>query len=1168
MNSQCVHSGSRHGLWRWSLLALLLAAPVQAVEVKLGHHPDYHNGKIVFSYLGDLWTVNEDGSNPQRLTVHTARDVHPRFSPDGRWVAFSSSRHGNNDVYVMSAEGGEPRQLTYHSAADTVVGWSRDSQRIIFSSARGNPFPGIANLYEVAVTGGIEKPLPTDWGFWASYSPDGKRLAFNRHPMAWSRKHYRGSYAADLWVMDVEARSFRKILDENLPDNEKPNNFWPMYANGFIYFVSDRDVMTKADNGGRVMTSTNNIWKVSDIGGEPPVQVTKHKSGSLFFPSLSSDGKVIVYEENFGIWKLDLTSGETREVKINIVSENKENVVEAVTINSEADSFSLSPSGKRAVISAQGELFSIATDKGDLRRLTTSNHVREGQPVWSPDGKLIAFVGDQTGREEVFVCDERGKNLKQISDSDSMKGSVVWSPDSKSLLYTASDKKLTRYDFDTSKTTTVAQAESLGFGGMAISNPQWSPDGKYISYTRAGANHLSHVFIIPATGGKEQRVTDDELYSDSNALWTPDGKKLVFLAGVDIGNLGQQGRSTAQIYQVSLMPEEKDPSDRNIDSEEQAVSTERERGRDMLNRFRGEGRPDDENAERPAEGLGARGAARKVEVKIDFNRIARRVRQLSRGADQIGSMAISPDSRALYFVTTGTEGGRPVQSIWAQQLDGDRLTRVTTGSRQSDDEGDGPRGFGAMFGGISSLQPAKDGRSLFYRQGGGIYSVAVTSMTGTGGGTGGGRGAGAEPAGTPGTSPLAGALAGRGATGGGATPTRVNFTTRIEVDQRQVRKQVFGESWRVMKHRFYDAGMHSVDWTRMKNVYEPLLEHCADQDELHTVVGMMIGELNASHTGISGGGGRRGRGAGGEVSTRHPGFELEADGNGFYKVTHIYKNGPADKDWVKLNIGNYILAVDDTDLKPGDNYWKLYSTAQGGRLEFTVNTRPDKDGSWKTRVTPTNSVNIGNLQYEKWVTDRRAMVDKLSNGQFGYLHIRQMNESSLRQFEKDLGMLHDKKALVIDQRFNPGGNIDQELLQILQQKQYQYTKVRDSVNVSRPLRGFFGPMVVMANERSTSDAEVFPDGFRTLGLGKVVGVTTYGAVIGTGAYQMMDGSSLRTPSSGLWNVNGTNLENYGVPPDVYIDNTPEDTLKGRDAQLEKAVEVLKEDLKKVKKTGA
>jgi tricorn protease len=311
---------------RWTLLLLavfLLAGTASAKPIKLARHPDYHAGKVAFSYLGDIWVANEDGSNPRRLTVHTARDTNPRFSPDGKWIAFSSNRYGNNDVFVMPADGGEPRQLTFHSGSDTVVGWSRDGKRVIFSAARGMNFPGIPNLYEVAATGGLEQALPLDWGTWASYSPDGKKLAFNRHPIPWWRKHYRGSYSADLWVVDVEKKSFRKLVDENMPDEQKPNNLWPMYGNGEIFFVSDRDVTGKAGSPD-VMKSTNNIWKVSENGGKP-VQVTNHKGGSLFSPSISRDGKVIVYEENFGLWKLDVASGRSTEIKIDISSDTKEN---------------------------------------------------------------------------------------------------------------------------------------------------------------------------------------------------------------------------------------------------------------------------------------------------------------------------------------------------------------------------------------------------------------------------------------------------------------------------------------------------------------------------------------------------------------------------------------------------------------------------------------------------------------------------------------------------------------------------------------------------------------------------------------------------------------------------------------------------------------------------
>jgi tricorn protease len=1131
--------------------AVMLVVPwnlpsASAWEIKLARHPDYHDGKIVFSYLGNLWLVDQDGSHPRRLTVQRARDIHPRFSLDGKWIAFSSSRYGNYDIFIIPAAGGEAKRLTYHSADDAVVGWSRDSKRVLFSSARGLLYAGVGgipNLYEVPIDGGVEQPVPTDWGYWGSYSPDGTKLAFNRHPMVWWRKHYRGSYAADLWVMDLAHKTFRKLLDADLPDEQKPNNFWPMYGDREIYFVSDRDVHGKAGSP-EVLKSCNNIWRISEDGGEP-VQITHHTSGSLFWPSLSSDGRTIVYEENFALWRLDVSSGKTAKVKINITSDDKENNQDTLVVNGEADSFHVSPSGKRAVISTHGELFTIATDQGDVRRITQTPGVRETNPQWSPDGKWIAFVSDKSGREEVWGCDEEGANLKQISTLDSQKGQLTWAPDSKAILYTGSDKKLSKYDFTTGKTTIIARGEVVGFGGAAISNPHWSPDAKWISYTKAGDNLLPHVYIVAAAGGQEQRITDEDSYSDSNALWTPDGKKIVYLSGSDVGNIGQTGRSTAQIYTVSLTPEVKDPRDKSIDSETQAKT---DRPRDRRRRFGmgpGAGNRDGQGQDAPsADGK----PEAKVEVKIDFNRIARRDRQLTRTGDMIGSMAISPDSRNVVFTTSGTEGGRPVQSIWSADLDSEQVTRITQSARPTDEE-QTPRRFFGGFNGFTSLQFPKEDRVLYYRQGRGIYSLPL------GGGSGSGEAASASAASAP--TPRGG---GRGmGFGTGGNARRINFTARVDVDHRAERRQIFAESWRVMKYRFYEAGMHGVAWEKMERTYEPLLDFVGDQEEMHDLINEMIGELNASHTGISAGG--RGRGDGG-VQTRYPGFELQPDSSGFYRVAHVYKHGPADKDYVKINLGDYILAIDGQDLKVGDSYWKAYTTAPGTKLEFTVNSKPTKEGARKTKVRPVSATQYATLQYEKWVDDRRAAVEKLSGGAIGYLHIRQMNEGSLRKFERDLAELHTKQALIIDQRFNPGGGIDQELLQLLQQKQYQYTRVRDSVRVTRPLRGFFGPMAVLENERSTSDAEVFPDGFRTLKLGKIVGVTTYGAVIGTGSYQLMDGSSIRTPGSGLWNISGTNLENYGVPPDVYIDNTPEDFLKGRDAQLEKAVQVLQDELKK------
>jgi tricorn protease len=371
---------------------------------------------------------------------------------------------------------------------------------------------------------------------------------------------------------------------------------------------------------------------------------------------------------------------------------------------------------------------------------------------------------------------------------------------------------------------------------------------------------------------------------------------------------------------------------------------------------------------------------------------------------------------------------------------------------------------------------------------------------------------------------------------------------------------MFDDAWRTMKYRFYDPKMHGMDWDAMRAKYRPLVEYVGDRQELLNIVNEMIGELNASHTGAAPppGGGREP----GAVSTAHLGVELEPDAaGGRYRVTHVYEDGPADKDWVKVKVGDYLIAIDGKPVKAGDEYWSLLNYRLNRKVAVTFNDKPTEEGAWRTRIEPISMGNYSQLRYERWVKDRRAMVDKLSGGRVGYVHIQAMNPPSLRRFEKELREYRNKEALVIDQRWNGGGNIEQELLAILVQKQYQVWQPRGTEATTRPLAGFFGPKVVLQNWRSASNAEMFPAGFRALGLGKVIGTPTMGAVIGTGSYSLIDGSTVRTPGVGvyLYDKTQTNLENYGVQPDIRVENTPEDNLAGRDRQLEAAVaELLKE----------
>ena len=1124
------------------LMSFFLMGVAAAAPVKLARHPDYHAGKIAFSYLGDIWVAGEDGSNVVRLTDNTGRDVYPRFSPDGKWIAFSSNRYGNYDVFVVSAAGGTPKRLTYHTGNDEVVGWTRDSQSVVFRSARGDgAFPSVATLYEVPAAGGLERALPLDWGYWGAYSPDGKQFVFNRHPSVWSRKHYRGSYAADIWIGDLTQKTFKPLLG-----GDRYNRYWPMWGpKDEIYYVADPLPNDKAVKPGSpdVRTSVNNIYKIGIAGGAP-VQVTKHTSGSLFWPSMSSDGKVIVYEENFGIWKLDVASGRTSEIKIDIVADEKENQADIETVENELDGFDLSPSGRRAVISTRGQILTIATDRGDITRLAPDAMASRSQsPKWSSDGKYVAFISDRSGRDEIWICDPEGKGLKQITTLDNEKGALVWTPDSKLLLYTAADKKLYSYSVADGKTAVITSSDVGRIGSVAV-----SPDNKWVAFSKQDRTMRSHVYIAPIAGGEERHVSDDTLlFSESNAVWTADGKYLVFTssAGVGTGVASTGGRfpNTMQMWATSLRDQEKDPLNRDIDNEAQGLAAE------AAARQSGGGRGSGAAAQTP------------VEVKIDWDGFARRARRLNATGDTFGGLTATPDGHSVAFTSSaapaagGTGGGEGAAApgIYILNVETDQATRVPQPAADAAAGGRGGRGAGGGGGGGGGIVFTHDGRTIYFRSGRGLYAAPVAGGGGAGAATtaaaaaGGGRGGRGGASGTAEAAPAT----------GGTTARHVTFTANLEVDHQALRKQVFNEGWRIMKNRFYDAKMHGADWNAAKQMYEPLLGYLVDEEELHTVMMMMIGELNASHTGVSGGPAAAERSP---AQTRYPGFDLVADPSGYYRVGHIYQAGPADHDYMKIKKGDFIIMVDDHELKTSESYWKYFTLSVGRKFHFLLNSKPVKDGAWELTIDPINSGAFGNLQYAKWVDDRREMVSKLSNGEIGYLHIRAMDAPSLRQFELDLAANRTKKALVIDQRFNGGGGIDQELLGILAGRKYQFSVGRDSdLQVWRP-QNFYGPMVVMENERSASDAEMFPQGFKDLGLGKVIGVPSMGAVIATGSYTLLDGSTIRTPGSGVFTAKGENLENFGVQPDVYIDNTPTDFAAGRDLQIEKAVEVLKAEL--------
>jgi tricorn protease len=1078
-------------------LTVVTASVVFGREAKLVRYPHFHNGRIAFSYLGDIWTADENGQNIQRLTVNRASDVYPRFSPDGKWIAFTSDRSGNPDVFLIPSGGGTAKQLTSHSAADIVLGWSPDSRFVLFSSNRGEDFMPL--LYLVSIDGGMPQKVGTDMGVQASFSPDGKRLAYNPKAQVYWRKYYRGAYQSDIVIMDVASKRFNQVTDFEGLDS------WPMWGNdGSIYFVSDRE-----GNG------LTNIWRVSDDGGKAD-RITSFKSGDVRWPSISGDGRVIVFEHDFGIWKLDVASKRVSPIKLNIDAETQENSTETVAFNSQADDFDLAPSSRRIAFSIHGEIFTAPVEEGDVRQIT-DGPARDRNVSYSPDGKTLAYVSDRSGREEIYVAstDGAGEPTK-ITDLDTLKFNYNWSPDSKEIVFTASDDKLRKLNVATKQVTELDSSRYGGFG-----NPVWSPDGKWIAYSKPDESRTSDIFLIAASGEEKapHKVTFDS-NNDANPVFAPDGRKLFFQR---VEASGGNTPNSIQIYSVGLERLDRDPDD----AEERAESEAAQPG------------AGDQGGEAPAR----RGppAARQPprEIKMDWAGMKHRTRQITRMPFPIFNYRVTPDSRTIVFVTTEPAGMASIPVIYSIQDDGRRLSRITAGAPPNEEE-QGPGGGGGFGGGVSELNISRDGRTLFFRERDSIFSIPISA------------GAGAAAAAAAG-----GAGAARGAEPGGRR--RLSFTVRVRVDRPAEWAEMFDDAWRTMKYRFYDPKMHGFDWDAMRAKYQPLVDYVGDRQELLNIVNEMIGELNASHTGAA----PPPRPPNAAAATGHLGIELEPDtAAGRYRVTYIYESGPADKDWVKVNVGDYLIAINGKSVKAGDEYWQLLNNRLNRKSEITFNNKPTEEGAWRTRIETISQNAYGQLRYDRWVKERRAKVDELSNGRIGYLHIQAMNPPSLRKFEKEIREFRNKEALVIDQRWNGGGNIEQELLAILVQREYQIWQPRGTEASGRPFAGFFGPKVVLQNWRSASNAEMFPAGFRALGLGKVIGTPTMGAVIGTGSYSLIDGSTVRTPGVGVYlaDPKKTNMENYGVQPDVLVINSPADTLAGRDRQLESAVDELMKQL--------
>ncbi len=1060
-----------------------------ADEPLLLQRPTVNKTQIVFSYAGDLWSVSRDGGDAARLTSGAGAETDPFFSPDGSRIAFTGEYDGNVDVFVVPAAGGVPKRLTWHPAADRVLGWTPDGKRIIFGSTR-TAYSRFGELFTVPAEGGVEEKLPLPTGYQASMSPDGQSLAYEPIGKAFVMwKRYRGGQTARIWLARLSDSTVTKVPRVN------SNDFNPMWAGDRVYFLSDRN--------GPVTLFYYDI-KTKAVHEAIPAQGLDVKSASL-------GPDAIVYEQFGGISLYDLKSGKTKPVAIRIHGDFPDLRSKLVNVARQLASPAVSPNGARAVFTARGEIITVPAEKGDPRNLTNTPGVMERDPQWSPDGRSIAYLSDESGEYALHIRPQTGAGeVVKIELKPGFYSSPRYSPDSRKMALVDSFARLFYIDLDTKKQVEVAQdTYQMRTGELAGA---WSPDSKWLAYSKVLPNGLSAIHLYSIASGQATQVTDG-LSDATNPVFDRDGKHLYFTASTNSGeslalDIHAIGRtSTSSIYLAVL--DKTQPSPFAPESDEEKAADEK--------------KPAD--AAKPPESAAPKPAV--AETKIDLEGIDQRILSVPMPPRHYQSLDVGKAGTLLALESAGGDNGAPAAP-------GMTVHRYDLKARKSD----------VPLTGVRDFQMSSGGDKALYRQGENWTIASLRPMaTGPGGG--------APPA--PATPPAAGQ---------GALKTS---TVEVRVEPVEEWKQMYREAWRVERDWFYDRNIHGLDLKAAEKKYEPYLRNVASRNDLTYLFQEMLGNITVSHMGTGGGDTPDVK----RVQTGLLGADYEV-ASGRYRFSRVYNGenwnpqlrAPLTQPGVNVKAGEYLLAVDGRDVRPPDNVYSFFEGLANKSVLLRIG--PDPGGAGAREVTVVPVADETRLRNLAWIEENRRKVDQMSGGKIAYIYMPDTANGGLAAFNRYFYAQIGKQAAIVDERFNSGGLLATDIAEILNRKPLSAAANRIGSDLVQP-QGIFGPKVMLINERAGSGGDAMPWYFKRAGVGKLIGTRTWGGLVGmAGGPPLMDGGFVGAPSSGIYNpISGEwEVENVGVPPDIEVEQDPALVRKGRDPQLEKAVEVALEELKK------
>lgn len=1034
-----------------------------------------NGNEIAFVSGGDIWTVPTSGGEARLLVAHADNESRPLYSPDGKYLAFSSTRSGNGDVYLLTLDTGDLRRLTYDDGAESLTGWSKDG-RMVYFHLTSRDISGMNDIYRVAITGGTPMPVTADRyasEFFGTPSPDGSQLAFSARGIAaaqWWRKGSSHLDQTELWTCRIGAKPGDKPHYERLTDGGA-KELWPLWQpdGQGLYFVSDR-------NG------SQNLWQ-KPLKGQPTM-LTAFTNGRVLWPSLSGDGRTMVFERDFQLWTYDVPSKQTKPIAIRLRGAAAGSAVDHQKLTSQFRDLALSPDGKKVAFTAHGDVFAApAKDGGDAVRVSNSPAV-ESQLAWTPNSRTLFYVSTRHGAANLFQYDFSSRTETRLTDAAQDAAGPVVSPDGQSVAFTRNGQELRVLDLTTKKDRVLyrgylGRPPFAGTGTVA-----WSPDGKWVAFVAYGTKTFRNVWVAPAGGGEAKPVSFIANTFGGNVSWSPDGKYILF--GTN------QRTETAQIARVDLvprLPKFREEQFRDLFNEEvpgtlrpttaPATTAPVATTRTSADSLMGAGKPKSKEA-----------------TTLVFDGIRQRLSLLPIGIE-VDQQSISQDGKTLLLIAS--VAGR--QNLYTYSLDETSSERPVA------------RQLTTTPGPKSNAQFTADGKEVFYLEQGRVNSISLEKRE----------------------------------------PKPLTITAELDVDFSTEKLQVFQQAWDVQQKGFYDPNFHGVDWNAVRAAYEPYAAGARSPDELRRLLSLMVGELNASHSGVSA------PPANTDITTGRLGLRFDRivyETTGKLLITEVINLGPASLAGT-IKPGAYLLAVDNVPIDGTTNVEQLLNNKINRQTTLAIASSPTAKPQ-EVSVQPINLATEKALLYKQWVQQQRDFVDKISGGRLGYVHMFDMSAESLNQLYLDLDAdNHAREGVVVDVRNNNGGFVNPYAIDVFARKGYLTMTGRGLPPA--PARSQLGqraletPTILVTNQHSLSDAEDFTEGYRTLKLGKVVGEPTAGWIIFTSAVPLIDGSSIRLPFSRITDNTGKNMELAPRPVDVPVSRPIGESYTDQNAQLTVAV---------------